>query len=115
MEAFALTKRRLDWAYVWTGASHAVPWQSDAPLICSAVLVTICPQVAQALGEPLERISVARMCRAFSHSSRAVQQGERDTLVSLLAEHATRLGVVTRQRTSHRECQPRESLMWGDP
>ena len=75
----------------------------------------MCQQVAQALGEPLERISVERVRRAFSHDSRAVQRGESDQLVSLLAEPAKRLGIVTRQRQSHRERQPLEALIWGDP
>ena len=81
----------------------------------SAVLVTICQQVAQALGAPLERISVEMVCRAFYHDSRAVQRGERDHLVSFLAEHATLLGIVKRQRKAHRERQHLDSLMWGEP
>jgi hypothetical protein len=34
-----------------------VQWQLSVPLIFSAVLLTICHQVAPVLGEPLERIS----------------------------------------------------------
>ena len=64
-DACALTTRRLDWADVWTGSTPAVPWQIDATLICSAVLVTIYQQMAQALGEPVERLSVEMVCRAF--------------------------------------------------
>ena len=64
-DAFALTKRLLDLAYVWTGSTHAVPWQLSATLIFSAGLLTICQQVAEALGEPLARISVERVFRAF--------------------------------------------------
>jgi hypothetical protein len=70
--AFALTKRLLDLAYVWTGSTNAVQWQLYATLVCYAVLVTICQQVAQVLGEPLERISVERVFRALYHDSRAV-------------------------------------------
>ena len=66
-DAFALTKRLLDLAYVWAGSPNAVPLQIYATLIFYAVLVTVCQQVAQALGEPLERISVERVCRAFYH------------------------------------------------
>jgi hypothetical protein len=89
--------------------------QIYATLIFYTVLVTVCQQVAQALGEPLERISVEMVFRAFYHYSRAVQRGESDHLVPFLAEHATRLGIVKRQRKSHRERQQRESLIWGDP
>jgi hypothetical protein len=114
-DAFALTKRLLDVAYVWTGSTNAVQVQLYATLIFYAVLVMICQQVAEALGEPLERISVEMVFRAFSHYRRAVQQGESGNLVSFLAEHATLLGIVKRQRKSHRACQQLEFLIWGDP
>ena len=56
-DAFALTKRVLDLAYLWTGSANAVQLQIYATLIFYAVLLTICQQVAQVLGQPLERIS----------------------------------------------------------
>jgi hypothetical protein len=114
-DAFALPKRLWDLAYVWTGSTHAVQVQISATLMFYAVLVTVCQHVAQALGEPLERLSVEMVCRAFEHYRRAVQHGESDHLVSFLAEHAKLLGIVKRQRKSHRERQQLESLMWGDP
>ncbi len=114
-EACALTTRRLDVADVWTGSSHGVQVQIYATLVFYAVLVTLGLQVAQALGEPLERISVEMVFRAFSHDSRAVQHGEGDELVAFLAEHAKLLGLVKRRRRQHRERQERESSMWGDP
>jgi hypothetical protein len=79
------------------------------------VLLTICQQVAQALGEPLERMSVEMVFRAFYHSSRAVQRGKCDALVPFLVEHATLLGLVKRWRKPHRERQQLESIIWGDP
>jgi Transposase DDE domain len=114
-DAFALTKRLLDLAYVWTGSRNAVQLQLSATLMFYAVLVTICQQVAQALGEPLERISVEMVFRAFYHYSRAVQRGESDNLIQFLTEHAKLLGIVKRQRTAHRERQQLESMIWGDP
>ena len=66
-DALALTTRVLDLAYWWTGSTHAVQWQLYATLIVYTVLLTICHQVAQGLGEPLERISVEMVCRAFYH------------------------------------------------
>ena len=44
---------------------NAVQMQIDATLIFYAVLLTICQQVAEFLGEPLERISVEMVFRAF--------------------------------------------------
>lgn len=110
-----MTKRLLDLAYVWTGSTNAVQLQIYATLIFYAVLLTICQQVAQVLGEPLERISVEMVFRAFYHYRRAVQCGETDDLVQFLAEHAKLLGIVKRWRQHHRERQQLESIMWGDP
>jgi hypothetical protein len=103
-DACALTKWLWDWAYVWAGSTYAVPWQIDATLMFSAVLVTSCQPMAQALGEPLERISVERGLRAFSHD-----------LVACLAAHATRLGIVKRRRMQHRKRQALEAIIGGDP
>ena len=114
-DAFALTKRVLDLAYLWTGSTNAVQLQIYATLIFYAVLLTICQQVAQVLGEPLERISVEMVFRAFYHYSRAVERGETDDLVQFLAEHAKLLGIVKRRRKHHRECQQLESIIWGEP
>jgi Transposase DDE domain len=114
-DAFALTKRVLDVAYLWTGSRNAVQLQIYATLIFYAVLLTICQQVAEALGEPLERISVEMVFRAFYHYSRAVQRGECDELVPFLVTHAKLLGIVKRWRKHHRECQQLESIMWEDP
>ena len=114
-DAFALTKRLLDLAYVWTGSRNAVQLQIYATLIFYAVLLTICQQVAQALGEPLERISVEMVFRAFYHYSRAVQRGESDNLVRFLTEHTKLLGIIKRPRTVHRERQQLAAMIWGDP
>ena len=105
----------VDLASVWTGSTHAAPWQLYATLLFYAVVLTICQQVAQVLGEPLERSSVAMVLRAFSHYSRAVERGECDDLVSFLAEHAPLLGIVKRRRKHHCERQQLESIIWGDP
>ena len=114
-DAFALTKRLLDLAYLWTGSTNAVQLQIYATLLFYAVLVTLCQQVAQALGEPLERISVEMVFRAFYHYSRTMQHGGSDDLVSFLAEHAKLLGIVKRWRKQHRERQELEAIIWGDP
>jgi hypothetical protein len=114
-DALALTKRVLDLASLWTGSTQAVPWQIYATLIFYPVWLTICQQVAQVLGEPLERLSVERVFRALYHSSRAVERGACDDWVSFLAEHAQLLGIVKRWRQHHRERQQLESIIWGDP
>jgi hypothetical protein len=114
-DAFALTKRVLDLAYLWTGSTNAVQLQIYATLIFYAVLLMICQQVAEVLGEPLERISVEMVFRALSHYGRAVQRGEYEELILFLTEHAKLLGIVKRWRKRHHERQPLESLIWGEP
>ena len=114
-DAFALTKRVLDLAYLWTGSPNAVQLQIYATLMFYAVLLTICQQVAEALGEPLERSSVEMVFRSFYHYSRAVQHGEWDELVPFLVAHVKLLGIVKRWRKHHRERQQLESIIWGDP
>jgi hypothetical protein len=68
--------------------------QIDATLIFSAVLLTLCEQVAEGVGAPLERSAVEMGWRDFSHSSRAVQCGAADDLILCLAEYAKLLGLV---------------------
>jgi hypothetical protein len=78
------------------------------------VLLTIGQQVAEVVGEPVARLSVEMVFRAFYHYSRAVQCGEADALVLLLAEPAKFLGLVKRGRKPHRERQQLAYLIWGD-
>ena len=66
-------------------------------------------------GRTLGADPVEMVYRAFYHDSRAVQHGESTHLVSFLAEHAKLLGIVKRQRKSHRERQQLEAIIWGDP
>jgi hypothetical protein len=114
-DAFALTKRVLDLAYLWMGSTNAGQLQISATLIFYAVLLTVSQQVAEVLGEPLDRLSVEMVLRAFYHYSRAVERGEADDLVQFLAAHAKLLGIVKRWRKHHRECQQLESIFWGEP
>jgi hypothetical protein len=105
----------LDVAYLWTGATHAVPLQIYATLIFDAVRLMLCQQVAEGLGEPLDRIAVERVFRALYHYGRAVQRGEYEDLILVLTEHAKLRGLVKRWRKRHHERQQLESLIWGEP
>ena len=104
-----------DVAYVWTGSTNAVQLQIAATLMFYAVLLMIGQQVAEVVGEPLERLAVERVCRAVYHDGRAVQRGEYEDLLLFLTEHATLLGIVKRWRKRPHERQQLESLMWGEP
>ena len=114
-DAFLLTKRVLDLAYLWKTSPNGIQLQIYATLIFYAVLLTLCQQLAQALCEPLERISVEMVFRALYHYSRAVQRGESEDLVQFLVTHAKLLGLIKRWRKRHRERQQLEQMIWADP
>ena len=57
-EAFLLTKRLLGLSYLWVGDRNGVEIQLYATWLFYAVLSDLCREVAEALGEPLEQISV---------------------------------------------------------
>lgn len=114
-DAFLLTKRVFDLAYLWTTSPNGIQLQIIATLLFYTVLLRVCQEVAQALGEPLERISVEMVFRAFYHYSRAVQRGESDHLVAFLTQYAKLLGLVKRQRKRHRDRQQEERRVWGEP
>jgi len=111
-DAFLLTKRVLDLAYLWTTSPNGIQLQIWATLIFYAVLLTLCQQVAQALQEPLERISVEMVFRALYHYSRAVERGESDNLIEFLVTHAVLLGLLKRWRKRHRERHQMEQTVW---
>jgi Transposase DDE domain len=114
-DAFLITKRVLDLAYLWKASANGVQLQLYATFLFYLVLLNVCQQVAQSLNEPLERISVEMGFRAFYHYSRALARGETLDLVAYLVQHAALLGLVKRQRKRHREIQHTEQLVWGSP
>jgi hypothetical protein len=114
-DAFLVTKRVLDLAYLWKASANGVQLQLYATFLFYLVLLNVCQQVAQSLNEPLERISVEMVFRAFYHYSRALTRGETLDLVAYLVQHAALLGLVKRQRKRHQEIQQTEQLVWGSP
>lgn len=114
-EAFLLTKRLLGLSYLWVGASNGVAIQIYATWIFYAVLINLCVDVAQALGEPVERISVEMVFRSLYHFSRAQQLGKDPVLIEFLVEHAQLLGLVKMLRKRHRLRDDQNQLIWGIP
>jgi Transposase DDE domain len=112
-DAFLVTKRVLALAYLWKASANGVQLQLYATFLFYLVLLNVCQQVAQSLNEPLERISVEMVFRAFSHYSRALTRGETTDLVPYLVPHANLLGLVKRQRKRHREIHDTELVVWG--
>jgi hypothetical protein len=114
-DAFLVTKRVLDLAYLWKASANGIQLQLYATLLFYLVLLQVCQQVAQSLNEPLERISVEMVFRAFYHYSRALLRDEAVKLVPYLVQQAKLLGLVKRRRQRHREIQQTEHVVWGSP
>lgn len=112
-DAFLITKRLLGLAYLWVGGTNGVEIQLYATWIFSAVLTDICQQVAQALGQPLDRISVEMVFRGCYHFSQAVQRGDERSLVTFLVDHARLLGIVKAIRKRHTHIHAQQQEIWG--
>jgi hypothetical protein len=112
-DAFFVTKRVLDLAYLWKASANGVQLQLYATFLFYLVLLNVCQQVAQSLTAPLEQISVEMVFRAFYHYSWALTRGEHVDLVPYLVQHAKLLGLVKRQRKRHRGIQETEQIVWG--
>ena len=113
-EAFLLTKRLLGLAYLWVGGTNGVQIQIFATWIFYAVLNDLCSQVAVALNQPKERISVEMVFRGLYHFARALMRLANTDVVTYLVEHHKLLGLVKTERKRHREHAARSSQIWAD-
>jgi DDE family transposase len=114
-EAFLLTKRLLGLSYLWVGGSNGVEIQLYATWLFYAVLSDLCVQVAQALDEPVEQISVEMIFRSLYHFARATDRGEKPELIQFLVEHAVLLSLVKAKRKRNKEKEELELEIWGKP
>lgn len=112
-EAFLLTKRLLGLAYLWVGDRNGVEIQLYATWLCYAVLTDLCEQVAEALDQPLEKISVEMVFRSLYHFARAIDLGENPKLVPFLVLHAKLFGLVKADRKRHKERQQQDLAIWS--
>jgi len=111
-QAFLLTKRLLGLEYLWVGGKNGVEIQVYATWIFYAVLTDLCQQVANALSQPLDRISVEMVFRGLYHFSRAAQRGEATCVVAYLSAHAKLLDLVKAVRKRHRQLQSEQQYLW---
>lgn len=104
-EAFLLCKRLLGLAYLWVGSSNGIEIQIYATLIFYSVLTKLCHQLATALDQPLERISVEMVFRSLYHYSREVQRNPDAQLIPFLCENAKLFALVKtlRKRTTEKD------------
>jgi DDE family transposase len=112
-EAFLLTKRLLGLSYLWVGDRNGVEIQLYATWLFYAVLSDLCVQVAVALMEPLEKISVELVFRSFYHFARAIEMGENPVLIPFLVQNAKLFGLVKAERKRHKEKEMVLLEIWG--
>lgn len=112
-EAFLLTKRLLGLSYLWTSSRNAVEIQVYSTLLFYSVLTSLSSQVAKALCQEVEEISLEMLFRSFYHFNRAIEMGENPSLVEFLVKHAKLLGLVKAKRKRHREKDKLNQTLWG--
>ncbi len=82
VDAPALTKRLLGWAYLWVGDSNGVQIQIYTTWIFYAVLNDLCVQVSVALHQRLVQISLEMVFRGLDHFAQALERGEAEDVIS---------------------------------
>jgi len=112
-DAFCLTKRLLGLAYVWVGDPNGIQIQIVATWIFYAILNDLCAQVAVALRQPLETISVEMVFRGLYHYSRARLKDETTELIPFYCQHHKLLGLVKSTRKRHRQREQQWLEIWG--
>lgn len=111
-EAFLLTKRLLGLSYLWVGDKNGVRIQVFGTWVFYAVLIDLSHEVAQMMGESVERISQEMVFRGMYHFSVAYRRGEAQDIVEFLSENARLLGIVKRERKGAKLKQEQEAQLW---
>lgn len=96
-EAFAVVKRLLGLAYLWTGGQNGLHVQVWASWILYMVLLDLRDAVAEELGRPADALSVERVYRGLYHFTQAYHRGEATDPVAYLAAEAQGLGIIKRK------------------
>jgi Transposase DDE domain len=102
-DAFLLTKRLLGLAYLWVGSRNGVQIQLYATWIFYAVLNDLCSEVAVALAQPLEKISMEMVFRSLYHFAQAQQRDASTQLIPFLVRFQKSFGLVKAQRKRKRK------------
>jgi hypothetical protein len=114
-DAFLLTKRLLGLSYLWVGSSNGIQLQIYATWIFYAILIELCHEVALALEQPLERISVEMVFRSLYHYSRELMRNPETDVIEFLAENAKLFAVVKTERKRHRQRDEQLAEIWSEP
>jgi hypothetical protein len=97
-DAYAIVKRLLGLAYFWVGSQNGVELQLWATWLLYAVLVDLTDAVAERLNQPFAAVSLEMVYRSVYYFATAYHRGETTDPVAYLADNATWLGVLKRQR-----------------
>lgn len=112
-DAFAVTKRLLGLAYLWGSDSNGVQIQIYATWILYAVLNDLCAQVAIALRQPLEKISIEMVFRGLYHFAKALERGDARDVIEYFQTHHKLLALVKAERKRHRQRDAIAQQVWG--
>ncbi|MGK7875515.1 MAG: IS4 family transposase [Xenococcaceae cyanobacterium] len=112
-DAFAITKRLLGLSYLWVGDTNGVQIQLFASWIFYGVLNDLCSQVAVALSQPKEVISLEMVFRALAHFHQARVEQETDDLITYLVKHSQLFGLVKFRRKRHRQRDAISQNIWA--
>lgn len=112
-DAFGITKRLLGLSYWWVGDSNGVQIQIVCTWIFYAVLHDLCAEVAIALGQPLEKISVEMVFRGLYHYSQALLKEPKTELMSFYCQHSKLLGLIKTTRKRHHQSDAQLQEIWG--
>lgn len=111
VDAFLLTKRLLGLAYLWR---NGVQIQLYATWIFYAVLNELCAEVAVALQQPLEKISVEMVFRSLYYFARAKHRDPTVELIPFLVHYHRSFGLVKQQRKRQRQKAAQSLDIWAD-
>jgi hypothetical protein len=113
-DAFAITKRLLGLAYIWVGNRNGMAIQIYATWIFYAVVNDLCAEVAIAMNQPLERISLEMLFRSLYHFTSFSKHTPDADVVEYLSTNANILGILKSERTRHRQRDALSVQIWGD-
>lgn len=97
-DAYNIVKRLLGLAYFWVGSQNGVELQVWATWLLYAVLVDLTDAIAERLNKPFAAISVEMVYRSIYYFAQAYHRGDAEDPVVYLADNATWLGVLKRER-----------------
>jgi Transposase DDE domain len=97
-DAYNIVKRLLGLAYFWVGSQNGVELQLWATWLLYVVLVDLTDAIAEHLNKPFAAISLEMVYRSIYYFATAYHRGETTDPIAYLADNATWLGVLKRER-----------------